>query len=112
MHQNIEDQGVSRNYRFVTGPFEGSVVEEGTKVLDVPHEKLDDDLKHRVQTFAENKTSGKYPKYVKTNAGSGFAYKANPNDPISWEIIMEDYENSWESQQTDLEEDLLPISQW
>ena len=39
------------NYKYLTGPFAGAIAGEG-RILDVPFDQLDDDLKTRVTQFA------------------------------------------------------------
>ena len=69
------------NFILLTGPFEGEIVEEG-QVLDVPYDNLDDDLKTRI-------------------ADAGLT----PDD-----AGKEDYENSWDSEETEEPVTMRPLS--
>jgi hypothetical protein len=80
------------NWKLLTGPFAGSVVEEG-QVLDVDWEDLDEDLKERILVWATRQNSNFDPNTADMN------------------LIKEDYENSWESEETDEEVDLKPLSE-
>lgn len=64
------------NYKYLTGPFIGEVVEEGYQALQ-SFDQLDEDMKNRVRIFAED---------------HGIA---DMNDAV------ERYETSWESEPTD-----------
>lgn len=81
------------NYKLLTGAFEGSVIEEGTQIMDVDFSQLDDDLQMRITEWAELAYKGQYA-------------------PVSMNLIKQDYEESWESEETEEDADLLPISKW
>lgn len=74
------------NYKLITGPFEGSVVEEGQQVLDVPFEELDKDLQQRILYYGEGK------------------------DISDMNLLKQDFENSWQSEETEEEPDLTSVS--
>ena len=72
-------------YKLLTGPFAGEVVEEG-QILPNRFSDLDDDMKIRVRQFGEDK------------------YFPNGNDnesdfPVSLDQLLEEYENSWDSEE-------------
>ena len=78
------------NYQYLTGPFAGAIAGEG-RILDVPFDQLDDDLKTRVTQFA-------------TDHGI-----------TDMEDAKERYELSWESVTTDEPLGLgsvNPVSEW
>ncbi len=80
------------NYWLLSGPFEGSVVEEGP-LLDVDFHELDDDLQCRIMEF------------------SGI-------ENLDWYTLAElnqfkcDYEGSWDAEETYDEVTTLPASEW
>lgn len=65
------------NYEYITGPFIGEVVEDGTAMLDVAWDELDEDMQDRILDWG-------YKHLDRTK-----------------EDLMERYENSWESVETD-----------
>lgn len=71
------------NYRLLSGPFEGEIVEEG-QVLDVPYAELDEDLKSRMEQLG---------------------YEAS-------DVGKESYENSWDSEETDEAVTMRSVSRW
>lgn len=78
------------NYKLLTGPFEGNVIEEGIPILDVPFEELDIDLQARILDWAE-------------------MLRLCISD---LDLLKEDYESSWEDEETDAAIDLIPVSEW
>lgn len=71
-------------YEMLTGPFIGSVVEEGHSFIShIPFSELDDDMKIRVREFAEDK----YGKFLDDDE----------DYPVPLDQIVEEYELSWES---------------
>jgi hypothetical protein len=92
------------NWKLLTGCFAGSVIEEG-KILDVPFNELDDDLQLRIRDWADSKLSI-------IDDGENWAVPGGSDKPISLEDIKEQYEHSWESEETDEPVDLIPVSQW
>lgn len=83
----------------LTGPFEGQVVEEGHQFLDADFADLDDDMQFRIREWAEEQVE--LGKYNSVQDGEGFAYPGVSDRPISINEIIEDYQNSWESVETD-----------
>lgn len=81
------------NYKLLTGPFAGSVVEEG-QVLDVDWEDLDEDLQSRILEWAESEVKNFNP------------------DTDDMNLVKQDYENSWDSEETDEDVDLKPLSEY
>jgi hypothetical protein len=80
------------NFILISGPFAGSVVAEG-RILDIDFQEMDDDLQSRIRGWAEhNYTRG--------------------GRVVHWDEVCEEYENSWESEPTEEEVDLLPLSEW
>lgn len=78
------------NYELLTGPFAGAIAPEG-RILDVPFDLLDDDLKARIRQFAED------------------------HNIADLEDAKEKYELSWESRETDEPLGLgsiRPVSEW
>ena len=78
------------NYEYLTGPFAGAIAPEG-RILDVPFDQLDDDLKTRVTQFASD------------------------HGITDMEDAKERYELSWESRETDEPLGLgsiSPVSEW
>ena len=96
------------NYELLSGPFIGSVVEEGP-ILDVDFDKLDGDLQARIRSWAEGEVGRKY---IIINDECDFAYKVDSDSPVSMNQIKEDYEQSWESEETEKDVDLIPVSEW
>jgi hypothetical protein len=78
------------NYEFLSGPFAGSIVAEGTSVLDVPWEQLPEDLQSAALEWAESQ-------------GLGIADKAG---------LIEAWQCSWDSYPTDEEVTLRSMSEW
>lgn len=76
------------NYELITGPFAGSIVEEGQKVLDISYEEMDSHLKQRITEFAKD------------------------NEIADMDEAIDAYEASWESIKTNEEADLLSLSSW
>lgn len=97
------------NYKLLTGVFEGSVVEEGTQILDIDFSQLDDDMQLRIREWAEQQLGRKY---IEINDGSDFAYKGGSDSPVSMNQIKQDYEESWDSEETEEDVDLRPVSEW
>ena len=89
------------NYRLLTGPFEGEVIEEGRKILDLAFEDLDTDLQLRIRTWAEDN----YP-----IVGGEFVSPGGSDLPVGWRDIIEAYECSWDAEETDEPVSLLPVS--
>lgn len=87
------------NWKLMTGPFAGSIVADGA-VLDVAFDQLDEDIKLRIREWGE---STYFP------APLTFDERVFP---VSLEELKEDYENSWESEETEEPVDLLPVSEW
>lgn len=85
------------NYKILTGPFEGSVVEENTQILDVNFPNLDEDLQIRIREFAED--------FYKLS-------DSNQDFPEPLNLIKERYENSWDTEETRDPVDLKPVSEW
>ena len=81
------------NYELLTGPFAGSIVEEGQQILDVDWEELDEDMQSRIETWAEQEN-------IKID------------DHTDMNLIKQSYENSWDSEETDQETDLKSVSEW
>lgn len=81
------------NWKLLTGPFAGEVCEEG-KLIDVEFSQLDADLQQRVKDFAKQKYGGvnNYPHNVHT--------------------LIQDYESSWESEETEEEVTVRSLSSW
>lgn len=77
------------NYKLLTGLFAGNVAAEGV-ILDLPFEELDDDMQARILDWAESR-------------------KLSTSD---LEALKQEYESSWESEETDEEIDLIPVSEW
>jgi hypothetical protein len=76
------------NYIFTSGVMIGLVVEGNTKVLDQDFHDLDDDMQVRIREFGE----------------SLFPNLAEDQDfPISLNDLRDRYEESWDSEETDLE---------
>lgn len=96
------------NYKILSGVFEGSVCEEG-RILDVDVSKLDDDLQLTIRNWAEDQIGIKY-KVI--NDGSDYARLGNSDKPIPLNDIKEDYEESWETEETEEAIDLKPVSEW
>jgi hypothetical protein len=96
------------NYRLLSGPFKGNVVAE-SGLLNVAFEDLDDDMQLRIREWAEKQLEDEDGKYLEIDGGD-FGYKhggvARLND------IKSDYENSWDTIETEEQVDLLPASTW
>lgn len=73
------------NYKLLSGPFIGEVVQEGQII---PHRfaELDEDMQIRVREFAEDK-------YPNLDDQADF--------PESLDDLAEMYENTWDSEETD-----------
>lgn len=82
----------------LTGLFEGQVVEEGHQFLDADFADLDDDMQVRIREWTEDEVGRRY---VSIQDGDAFAYPSGSDRPLSMNDIKEDYENSWESVETD-----------
>jgi hypothetical protein len=93
------------NYKLLTGPFEGSIIEEGTQILDLPFRALDKDLQQRIRFWAEQN-----PLYVAIDGGANFALK--DGSPILMDDVTDAYESSWDSEETDEPINLNPVSEW
>lgn len=96
-------------YKLLTGAFEGNVVEEGVPILDVAFSELDADMQQKIRFWAEGQLGSRY---IAVNGGCDFAYRGSSDKPISMDLIKEDYEFSWESEETDEDIDLVPVSEW
>lgn len=96
------------NYELKSGCFAGDVVEDGSNILDVAFENLDDDLQFRIRDWAENQI-GK--KYIVVN-DCDYAYLDGEGEPLNMNVIKEDYENSWDNEETGEPITLKPISEW
>lgn len=75
------------NYKLLTGCFAGEIVAEG-QLLDIDFDLMDGDLQDRIYQF-------KSEKGIKSTASA-----------------IEEYENSWDDQETDEEVTLKPLSEW
>ena len=87
------------NFILISGPFAGSVVAE-TQILDIKYVDMDEDLRDRIRGWAEQN-------YVRHGGDYTRGGRVIPLDEI-----CEDYENSWESEPTESQVDLLPLSEW
>lgn len=79
------------NYKLLTGPFADEVSEE-VQILDVPFDSLDEDMQDRIRQWA--------------------ADQGIPSCAGDWDQAKIDYENSWESQETDDPATIKPVSEW
>ena len=95
------------NSKFTTGCFEGRVAGE-YEVLDVDFAQLEDDLQVNIRDWAESQVG---VQYVIINGGCDFACMGGSNPPITINQIKEDFEDSWDSVNTDEEIDLRPMSE-
>jgi hypothetical protein len=77
------------NYEMLTGPFAGSIVADGTKILDVPWGQLPDDLKSAAIEWADSQ------RLAMSQAG-----------------LIEAWECSWESTPTAKAVTLRSMSEW
>jgi hypothetical protein len=73
------------NFKLLSGPFIGEVVEDG-QIIPHRFSELDEDMQDRVRDFAEEK-------YPSLDPGSEY--------PESLDDLAEEYENSWDSEETD-----------
>jgi hypothetical protein len=78
------------NYKMLTGPFAGSIVADGTKILDVPWDQLPDDLKSAALEWADSQRLA-----ITDQAG-----------------LIEAWECSWDSDPTDETVTLRSMSEW
>lgn len=100
-------------YELLTGPFIGAVVEEGIRILDIPFADLDFDLRNRIREYAEHQVE--LGRFVKVFVGPTFnqdVYAYANGTSLTWETIMEDYENGWQQMETQDPRTLGPASQW
>jgi hypothetical protein len=79
------------NYKMLTGPFAGSIVADGTQILDVPWDQLPDDLKSAALEWADSQKS------PITGGEAG---------------LIESWECSWDSDPTDEPVTLKSMSEW
>lgn len=79
------------NYELITGPFAGSIVAEGTKILDVPWDQLPDDLQSAALEW-------------------GSAQKSPITDGNA--SLIECWECIWDSYPTDEPVTLKSMSEW
>jgi hypothetical protein len=79
------------NYEFLTGPFCGSIVAEGTQVLDVPWDQLPEDLQAAALEWADSQN------------------RAITDDKAE---LIESWECSWDSCPTDEAVTLKSMSEW
>ena len=96
------------NYKLLTGPFAGSIVEEG-QILDVDFSIMDEDMQLRIREWAEEQLGRKY---IEIDDGANYARKGGSDTAISMNEIKDDYENSWDSEETEEDADLKPMSEW
>ena len=97
------------NYKLLSGAFAGSIVEENQQILDVDFAELDDDMQLRIREWAEQQLGRKY---IQIEDGTNYARKGGSGFAISMNEIKEDYENSWDSEETDEDTDLKSLSEW
>lgn len=79
------------NYELLTGPFAGSIVAEGTQVLDVHWQQMPEDLKAAALEWAASRG------------------RVVTNDKAE---LVEDWEGSWDSTPTEEAVTLRSMSEW
>lgn len=107
------------NYRLLTGCFAGAIVEDDC-ILDVDFNELDKDMHETICNWAETQIGRRYVRISSELTGSIADEIFLPemftrigsirNTALDWDKIKEDYENSWDSEETDEEADLKPFS--
>lgn len=83
-----------QNFELHSGVFIGKIVDDSGAILDVPYKDLDEDLQTRIKYHADLEENEDFPSEEEA------------------ENAKESYEQSWDSEETDQEVDLIPVSEW